>query len=148
MTTIEFNNGTAYLTHVSSVFAGYGHRKMTCEFKDTHGNEESFTCTFTNIDDYENALEIDSWEDQKIAMYEVIASKIEEEIENWLAVSALFYVIEWNNGKGKVFYDGFGETGTALLDNAMRFKTENDAEAYMSQDGEFSSYCYVANYEY
>lgn len=81
--TIEINGKTIDLMHADSLPSGYGHRKITVQL--CYGAESGYFRATTNcMPCYDEAMNIEDYDAQKMALYGIIASDIEDQIIEWL----------------------------------------------------------------
>ena len=81
--TILIQKKEVQLYHASSIFSGYGHQKITVElcYNDEY---EKFYATTSNMPDFDEASEIEDYEEKQMALYNLIENQISSEIEEWL----------------------------------------------------------------
>lgn len=74
---------TIDITDVSASFAGYGHKKIrvTVLYK---GIENTITATTSDMHSYGAATDLEDYEDRQMALYNMVAHKIEEQLFEWL----------------------------------------------------------------
>jgi hypothetical protein len=78
----NFNNSEATVYYAGSLLSGYGHHKITVEME-CNGEYKKFTATTNDMRGLDAAKELDR-QDKYDALYELIASYINEEILNWV----------------------------------------------------------------
>ena len=81
-TIFERNGIEVQLSHASSIFAGYGHKKITVSLY-CEGNSEEFWAT-TPVFDEATRIKEDDYEAYQLALYRLIENDIEDEIIEWV----------------------------------------------------------------
>ena len=75
-------NSELELNHVSVSQSGYGHKTITVELI-YEGQKKEFKHTTNNMPGYDDATEIEDYEDKKRALYDLISYSIEDQIFEW-----------------------------------------------------------------
>lgn len=84
MNTYEINGQNIVVLHASAVTSGYGHKKITVELmEESSGRTGTFTATTNYMTGYDAANELEG-QDKYEALFELIDSKIQDEVYAWL----------------------------------------------------------------
>lgn len=85
MKTIKnYEDGTSLeLYSATALFAGYGHKKITVKlcYSDEY---KQFTSVTNNMPAYDDAMDIEDYEEKQIALYHIIANSIEDDVISWM----------------------------------------------------------------
>lgn len=84
MTTINFNNQEIELNHASQITAGYGHKKITVELCYEGEEYKEFYAVTTNMPVFDDAMDLEDYEEKQLALYNLIEYKIEDEVQEWI----------------------------------------------------------------
>lgn len=76
-------NSELELNYVSAKQSGYGHKTITVElfYKD---QKKEFSHTTSNMPDYDDATDIEDYEEKNRALYDLISYSIEDQIAEWI----------------------------------------------------------------
>lgn len=70
------------ISHADYFPAGHGHKRITIEIE-SNGEYKTFSDTTSNMPDFDQAMDIDDIQEKYEALYKLIESKIEEDIDEW-----------------------------------------------------------------
>lgn len=77
----EHHNEDVNVIHVSNMFTGYGHHKITVEVE-YRGDRNTFVTMTNNMPGIDEATSIEDYEEKQIALYNLI--DVDDEIWEWL----------------------------------------------------------------
>ena len=76
-------NSELELNYVSVSQSGYGHKTITVELI-YNGQKKEFKHTTNNMPDYDDATDIEDYEEKNRALYGLISYSIEDQISEWI----------------------------------------------------------------
>ena len=79
MKNLNIQGNEVTLISVTQHFAGYGHRRITCYFEYA-GVEFSISATTNDMPSFDEAMDIEDYKEGEIALYNIIADRIEDNI--------------------------------------------------------------------
>lgn len=82
MTQVTIGNKNVEINYANAMISGYGHKKITVDLI-CEGNCKSFYATTNNMRGYDEATDFEG-EEKYAAFYNLIDSKIEDEVAEWL----------------------------------------------------------------
>ena len=102
-TIFEKNGVEVQLTGAQSLFAGYGHQKITVSLY-CEGNSEEFYATTSNMPGFDEAtgLKDEDYEEYQVALYRLIENDIEEEISEWVDSLIVYNITDTREYLGDV----------------------------------------------
>lgn len=71
------------INHVNWSFAGYGHKLITVEL-DYNGSIKTFGVKTSNMMAFDDASEIEDYNEKQMAMYNIISYKLNDIIADWI----------------------------------------------------------------
>lgn len=71
------------IQHVSSISAGYGHKKITADLV-YNGEAKKFNSTTTNMPAYDKVTDIEDSNDKQLALYYIIENSILDQASEWV----------------------------------------------------------------
>ncbi|WP_313214121.1 hypothetical protein [Soonwooa sp.] len=83
MKAINFNSQEIELNHASQITAGYGHKKITVELC-YEGEYKEFHAVTANMPDFDDAMDLEDYDEKQLALYNLIEYKIEDEVQEWI----------------------------------------------------------------
>lgn len=85
MTTYTTTQGQDFtIDYASSIFAGYGHQKITVQVVSENGDKKEFWSKTDNMPGYDEANDLDYGQEKFEALFELVESKLDGEISEWL----------------------------------------------------------------
>lgn len=84
MKTFEINEAQVELNYASAITAGYGHKEITAELC-YEGEYKTFKAVTNNMPGYDDAQDIEDYEEKQVALFELIVYKIEDDISEWIS---------------------------------------------------------------
>lgn len=134
-TTVEINGINFELVATSALTAGHGHKKITVTLA-FEGKRKDFSRTIDDMQAYDEAMDIEDYNEKNEAFFEIISYRIEDDVIEWHNEITAFYYIEGvrdNRIIGIIDTDGNLCTRIDRMDiqSYMGFETEEDAEEYI-----------------
>ncbi|MGL5235221.1 MAG: hypothetical protein ACRC8Z_10795 [Empedobacter falsenii] len=71
------------IDYASSIFAGYGHQKISATVVAENGDKKDFKATTSNMPDFDEAVDLEG-QDKYEALFELIEYSLDGEISEWL----------------------------------------------------------------
>lgn len=128
-TTTQGQNFT--INYASSIFAGYGHQKITVEIASETGDKKEFWHKTDNMPDFDEANDLEYGQEKFEALFELVESKLDGEICEWISeIESYYYISGYSNGNeiGWITHDGkFSLCKNLDASSRMIFDTEEEA---------------------
>ena len=84
MKTININGSQVELNYANALTAGYGHKEITVELC-YEGEYKTFKAVTNNMPGFDDAQDIEDYEEKQLALFELVDYKIEDEVSEWIA---------------------------------------------------------------
>lgn len=85
MKTVEILGKQMQIYSVSALSVGYGRKRISVEII-YNGNSNTFTASTTDMEAFDEANEIDNYDERQYAIFSIVKYQIIEQIANWLII--------------------------------------------------------------
>lgn len=116
--------------HASGITAGYGHKEITIEIE-YNGEYRKFSAITNDMPGWDEANDLDDYDERKEALYELVEANIEGNIEEFIydvdfdeeEEEEVYQVDSWNNPIERIHYQKWSDgttTDRPMTDDEMK----------------------------